>query len=410
MGLSAPTTNDATFISRVLLRNYKSIAACDVLLGPLVFLVGPNGAGKSNFLDALRFVADALRTSLDHALRDRGGINDVRRRSGGHPTHFGVRLEYRLPSGLSGHYGFQVAARPQGGYDVQHEECVLRSFEALASEAFFLVRSGEVTSSEKVMPAASADRLYLVNASGLPQFRPVYEAFSRMGFYNLNPDRIRELQSPDAGDVLARDGSNITSVFAQLKKQSAGRKRRIEEYLAKVVPDVHGVDVKTIGPKETLEFRQRVRGSRDPWRFLAANMSDGTLRTFGVLVSLFQAGNGREARVPLVGIEEPEVALHPGAAGLLLDSLREASRSTQVLVTSHSPDLLDNDQVDTGSILAVSSDQGRTLIAPLDEYGRRALHQRLYTAGELLRMDQLRPDPELASDRLEKQLRLFHLD
>ena len=63
---------DSTFITRVALRNYKSIASCDVQLRPLMFLVGPNGAGKSNFLDALRFVADALNLSLDHAIRDRG--------------------------------------------------------------------------------------------------------------------------------------------------------------------------------------------------------------------------------------------------------------------------------------------------------------------------------------------------
>jgi len=56
-------------IARVQLRNYKSIAQCDVRLGRLVFLVGRNGSGKSSSLDALRFVADALRSSLDHALR-----------------------------------------------------------------------------------------------------------------------------------------------------------------------------------------------------------------------------------------------------------------------------------------------------------------------------------------------------
>jgi recombinational DNA repair ATPase RecF len=67
-------------LTGVALKNYKSIAACAVELGGLTFLVGPNGAGKSNFLDALRFVADSLRTSLEHALRDRGGINEVRRR------------------------------------------------------------------------------------------------------------------------------------------------------------------------------------------------------------------------------------------------------------------------------------------------------------------------------------------
>jgi len=80
---------DSRFITRVVLKNYKSIAACNVELGPLMFLVGPNGSGKSNFLDALRFVADALRYSLEHALRDRGGISEVRRRSSGHPNNFG---------------------------------------------------------------------------------------------------------------------------------------------------------------------------------------------------------------------------------------------------------------------------------------------------------------------------------
>ena len=60
-------TIDRRLLHRVVLRNYKSIAACDVSLAQLSFLVGPNGSGKSNFLDALRFVADALRFSIDHA-------------------------------------------------------------------------------------------------------------------------------------------------------------------------------------------------------------------------------------------------------------------------------------------------------------------------------------------------------
>jgi len=58
-------------IARVGVRNYKSIGACSVPLGPIQFLVGPNGAGKSNFLDALTFVSDALNGSVEQALRDR---------------------------------------------------------------------------------------------------------------------------------------------------------------------------------------------------------------------------------------------------------------------------------------------------------------------------------------------------
>ena len=204
----------------------------------------------------------------------------------------------------------------------------------------------------------------------------------------------------------AHGGFFFTSVLAQLNKNHHGRKARIEEYLAKVVPGVHGVDVKVVGPKETLEFRQQVAGMKDPWRFLASNMSDGTVRALGILVALFQSGNGA-GPVTLVGIEEPEIALHPAAAGLLRDGLREASRSTQVIVTSHSGDLLDNGELDPASILAVYAEQGSTHIAPLDAAGRTALRDRLYTPGELLRMDQLRPDPESAPDKVDRQLELF---
>lgn len=401
-------TTDAAFVRRVVVKNYKSIAACDLCLRPLVFLVGPNGSGKSNFLDALRFVADSLNTSIDHALRDRGGIKEVRRRSGGHPTHFGIRLEFRLPGGVDGWYAFRVGARPQGGYEVQTEECHLHANEALERDVFYRVRDGVVEDkSVAVSPAASSDRLYLVSASGLSEFRPVFDALSHMGFYNLNPDRIRDLQPPDAGEVLLRDGSNLASVLGQLSQHNAPVKERVEEYLANVVPGVSKVDVKLVGPKETLEFRQQVGANEHPWRFFAANMSDGTLRALGVLVALFQSSNGRPRRVPLVGIEEPEVALHPAAAGVLRNCLREASRTTQVLVTSHSPDLLDDPEIPDECILPVVAENGVTKIGPLDEAGRSAIRDRLYTAGELLRMNQLAPDERAVARAAELQQQLF---
>ena len=399
---------DSTFITRVTIKNYKSIAACDVGLRPLMFLVGPNGAGKSNFLDSLRFVADALNSSLDHAIRDRGGINDVRRRSGGHPNHFSIRLDFILPEGYTGHYVFRIGTRPRGGYEVQREECKLWSPHIPTQEEYFHVENGNVIrTSMEVAPAASTDRLYLVNASGLSAFRPVYEAFSQTGFYSLNPDKIRDLQAPDPGDLLVRDGSNLTSVLAQLSVHVKGD---IEEYLAKVVPGVHGVETREIGPKETLEFRQNVAGAKHPWRFLANNMSDGTLRVLGILVALFQGDPDPKKRVLLVGIEEPEIALHPAAAGVLLDGLRDAADKTQIIITSHSPDLLDNKDLDSESILAVESRNGNTVIAHVDETGKSAVRDRLYTTGELLRLNQLRPDPVSIDAAKTKQLHLFDFE
>lgn len=399
---------DATFLTRVVLKNYKSIAACDVRLRPLVFLVGPNGSGKSNFLDALRLVADSLNTSLDHALRDRGGIKEVRRRSGGHPTHFGIRLEFQLPNGAEGYYAFRIGARPQGGYEVQTEECEIWNPAALAQKAYYTVREGIVAgASVTVAPAAASDRLYLVHASGLPEFRPLYEALLHMGFYNLNPDRIRDLQPPDAGKVLVRDGSNLASVLGQLEQHSAPTKKRVEEYLSHVVPGITHVDVKHVGPKETLEFRQQVGANEHPWRFFAANMSDGTLRALGVLVALFQSSNGQQQRVPLVGIEEPEIALHPAAAGVLRDCLCDASETTQIVVTSHSPDLLDDNEIPAEWILPVVAEQGVTTIGPLDEAGRSAIREHLYTPGELLRLNQLTPDPQALRQAAAIQTQLF---
>jgi predicted ATPase len=395
------------FLTRVLLQNYKSIAAAAVELRALTFLVGPNGSGKSNFLDALRFTTDSLRGSLDNALRDRGGIGEVRRRSGGHPTHFGIRLEFQLGAS-SGHYSFRIGARPRGGYEVQTEECIVYG----SAGARFEVSGGDVRAFElgegggAVPPAAAKDRLYLVNASGVPQFRPVYDALSNMGFYSLNPETLRDFQAPGSGELLLRDGRNLTSVLAMLALLDGPRKKRIEEYLAAIVPGVTGVDVKDVSPKMTLEFRQEVAGASTPWRFNAGSMSDGTLRALGILVALFQSGESSVPAVPLVGIEEPEVALHPAAVGALLDAVREASQSRQVILTTHSPDLLDLAEMDRELLLAVQAEKGATQIAPIDKASLEAVQKALYTPGELLRMDQLRPDTKLFGEAT-RQFGLF---
>ena len=396
---------DATFISRVVLRNYKSVPVCDVQLQPLTFLVGPNGAGKSNFLDALRFVADALNSSLDHALRDRGGINDVRRRSGGHPNHFGIRLDFTLPEGATGHYAFRIIARERGGYEVQSEQCVIQDAQLFAPQKYFRVVNGKVTStSVDVAPAAACNRLYLVSASGLPEFRPVYEAFSQMGFYDFNLDKIRDLQIPETGDMLMPDGSNLTSVLTRFSRDA---KQHVEGYLAKIAPGIHGIRVKELGHRETLEFRQRIAGAKYPWRFTANNMSDGTLRALGILVALFQGNHDAQHRIMLVGIEKPEMALHPAALGVLLDALRDAAEKTQIILTSHSPDLLDNKDLKAESILAVEARDGNTAIAQVDKSGKSVLRDQLSTTGELLRRNRLKPDiasPVSTADTPQLQL------
>jgi predicted ATPase len=386
------------FLRRVVLRNYKSIQECDVSLGPLTLLVGVNGSGKSNFLDALRFVAECLRTTMDQALRERGGIKEVRRRSRGHPTHFAIDLDLGLAERGDARYRFRVGAKQHGGFEVQEEDCRIRS--RGTGEAFYQVRNGVVEeASFDPTPRVSTDRLYLTIASGLPQFRGLYDLLSGMGFYNISPEQLRDLQEPGAGNLLLRDGRNAASVVAWLERHNKQVKTRIEEYLGTIAPGVQQVGKKSLGHKETLEFKQRVAGDTNPWSFLAQNMSDGTLRALGVLVSLFQCfDRSPETGIPLVGIEEPEATLHPAAAGVLMDALREAAHFTQVVVTTHSPELLDTPDLDADSLLIVDVVEGETTIAPADDASKSSIRDRLSTAGELLKLDQLRPQPKPRDD------------
>ena len=389
-------------ITRLVIRNFRSIDRCVVDLGPLTFLLGPNGAGKSNFLDALRFVADSLRHSVDHALRDRGGINEVRRRSSGHPTNFGLRLDFDLPQ-AKGCFSFEIAARTNGRYDIKREKCTVVTPGMPPSHYTF--EGGEVDSNIRTPPAPAAGQFYLFRASGDAAFRPVHDALARMSFYNLNPDSMRRNQPPAPEPLLHRDGRNIASTLFRLQEHSPENKKTIEEYLAVVVRGIVGVNPRRFGPEEGLQFLQKTDGAQHPWKFHSVGMSDGTLRALGVLTALFQSAWDPDAR-QLIGIEEPESALHPLAAGALIDSLRDASQNVQVLVTSHSPDLLDDKHIQADQLLAVTSHKGRTGIGPINEAGRSTLRKRLCTPGELLRIGQVQPDPKaLEPDR--QQSRLF---
>lgn len=373
-------------LTRVRLRNFRSIANADVSLGTLLLLVGPNGSGKSNFLDALGLTSDSLQTSLDQALRSRGGGTEVQRRGG---MGFAIDLEF-IGDGYTGKYGFKVDATRVQGFRVTNEYCEV-IYTDRPRAAFGVVDGALTDSTEAVMPPVSDQRLYLVSASGLEPFRPVFDGLADIRIFNLNPDVIRQPQAADSGEFLHRDGSNIASVLRRSilhSDQARADMERVQEYLQQIVPGIRRVRVTEVANWETLVFQQDAPGVQSPWLFPVQSVSDGTLRALGVLVALF-ANSG--PTLSTIGIEEPESALHPAATGVLLDALRDASERRQVIVTSHSPDLLDRHDFDPSELRAVRSIGGETVIGELDDAGTLALREDLYTPGELLRTDQLLP-------------------
>lgn len=75
-----------------------------------------------------------------------------------------------------------------------------------------------------------------------------------------------------------------------------------------------------------------------------------------------------------------------------MDALREAATHTQVVITCHSPDLLDQVDPEKDTLLVVASREGMTQIASPDRASTDSIRDHLFSTGELLRMAQLQPD------------------
>ena len=103
-----------------------------------------------------------------------------------------------------------------------------------------------------------------------------------------------------------------------------------------------------------------------------------------MLLQLFDVSGEEKLPSPVV-IEEPEALLHPGAIQVIRDSFIEASHFRQILVTTHSPDLLDDPSVPAEWIRTVSRDEAGTHVDVLDAGTKSIIRDRLYTAGQLLR-------------------------
>jgi predicted ATPase len=398
------------FITRVRLRNYKSIASCDVRLGPLTILVGPNGSGKSNFLDALAFVARALETTPGEAISEHGGFAEIARRVPTATDSFSIGLDLAIPrepgSRLRalGSYEIEVV-RGRDGREFQIENERLRlsgaeaeGFHALRGVDSFRVFRGVVEDHGdglvgRLQPPdeIGRDRLYLPIAGARGGYaRALFSSLQRITRYNFDLEVLRQPQRSLLDPVLGAAGQHLGDVLGTLARESRGYKDRLDTYVQAIVSGALGVDSWPVGSRVAVRLRTKTGQDGREVEFGPDSMSDGTLRAAAVLAALFQRA-ARQGIVPLVAIEEPEIALHPAAAGVLFDALTEASEHVQVVATSQSADLLDREDLDVSVIRPVTMQSGLTIIGEVDDASREITKEKLYTLGELMRGNQLSP-------------------
>jgi predicted ATPase len=318
----------------------------------------------------------------------RGGIAVVRNRTSGrsYPPNLGLGAVLGRLNGKIEHarYAFEVRATKNHGFEVLREQCVVHSEGAAPS---WFDRSSKTFRSNVpgLRPALEPSSLGLPVVGGESNFAPVLRALAAMRSYSIEPAKLRELQDADGVAGLRADGSNTASVLQEIGRNSPGDLARIGELLTTIVANTRRVQPVKHGKKLTLEFTQEW-GKNKRLKFESFSMSDGTLRALGLLAAVYQ----RPAPSVLV-IEEPEATIHPGAVGAILDLLRHAARQMQVIVTTHSPDVLDAEWLDDTNLRIVTWEEGATRILPLATGTTEALREHLMSAGELLRSNALRP-------------------
>jgi predicted ATPase len=166
-----------------------------------------------------------------------------------------------------------------------------------------------------------------------------------------------------------------------LRHLSAENREELIEMLGHAVPGVEAVKTVSHGNKLTLEFTQRTPRGRN--RFEAHQMSDGTLRLLGILLALYQPKIS-----PFVAIEEPEATVHVAALEAMVEVFRLRAQHVQLLITTHSADILDF--VDVEDLRLVRAEDGHSKIATVSEHSKEAVREALFTPGELLRTGALR--------------------
>jgi predicted ATPase len=228
----------------------------------------------------------------------------------------------------------------------------------------------------------------LLSVIGTQPFVELGEGLRWMAFYNFIPDAMRGLPMPTAGALLDKHGQNLASVLEGLEELEPESVRRVRDYLRAIAEEVEDFKVVRLGEYETVRFRLRGEAGQRRLEFDAAGMSDGTLRCLAALVAAFQVvlPHGYPS---VVGIEEPETALHPAAMRALVDALDDTTQRTQILLTTHSADLLSGRDVSPGQVLVVRNRGGQTHITPIDPASREIIRKELYSLAELQRMDKL---------------------
>ncbi len=349
------------FVRRLHIENWKNFAKGEVALTRRLFLIGPNASGKSNFLDIFRFLRDLSLSKgggLLHAVEERSGVSAIRCLAARRSSDILLEVEIQENGAREGSWVYRLRfSQDNLRRPLIKEEQVRYNGEVKLSRPDADDRKDILRLTQTALEQITANK----------DFRPIVNFFQSVSYQHLLPQVIRDPQGfspthiendPFGRDFLQRVENTPTSIRdSRLKKiQSALKVAAPQLKELKMTRDKFGVP-HLVG---LFEHWRPQAGKQNETQF-----SDGTLRLFGLLWSLFE-GDG-----PLL-MEEPELSLHSEVIRHLPRVIERINRQRktkrQVIISTHSEEILSDPGIGGEEVLRLEpGPEGTLLRSPLDQ-------------------------------------------
>jgi predicted ATPase len=361
------------WLSEVQIQRFKAaFKPAPIRLNPFNVVIGRNGSGKSTLLEALQWIDATIRRDAREACDRYFGIWDlINLRSQASPSYFELMLTWLGQEPATSPVRYRVRVEENDGAPVisQEELFTMRSGRALAK---YLVteKSGErllVQGDSAGIPFRDPDRLALgqlgaVLGRNAPELSFLESFWARSVFLRLSPNRLASgslATRKSFEPLLDEEGQTLPALLHEL---TPDQRSELVQVLQEILPGIRGVEVSraemgrdtqvNYSLLERMPYQGRTGRSQFPipsWM-----LSEGTRRVTAIMALLV-----REPAPSLLCIEEIENGLDPWTVRTVLRRLQSAAdRGTQVILTTHSPWVLDDVPID--SILQVRRIEGDT--------------------------------------------------
>lgn len=349
-------------VTHIRASNWRNFKTLDFPLEERLFIVGPNASGKSNLLDLFRFLGDIAGPGrgLTAAIDSRGGLSKVRSLFARNNQKGRLIVDIELQDGDdTWRYHLSVRGEAKGrNRPLVDVERVKHNGETLLERP----DAADVADPERLT------QTHLEQISANQSFRQLAEYLAKVRYFHLVPQLIRDPSKFGGASDDTYGGDFIAQINSVAPRTRDAWLKRMQNALRSAVPEFESLklEVDSAGRPHLAAGYRNWREA--PARQSEADFSDGTLRLIGLLWTLVSA----PANGGVLLLEEPELSLNAAVVRTLPTVLAAAQRdrSMQVLLSTHAPELLDDEGISPREILVlqVTGDgTTATLLSDIDE-------------------------------------------